>query len=247
MDQMVVPWKKLLQYHLHLSIGMIPFKALHGYDAPSFNDSVFWDKKAHIANDWIQESKDSLRVLKENIHDAQNRQNMYIDQHRIEHNFEVGDLIFLRLQTYRQSTLKKSGAENMKPRFHGPYKVLQRIGEVAYELELPRDNEIHNVFYVSCLKKVLGQHVTTFIELPPLDEEGKLELIMDTIMIMQENNLRGRLIIEYLIRWKNLPEEDTTWEGERILQHLNLQLLEGKKFSIGGLYCPLQIKDEWRM
>jgi hypothetical protein len=62
---------------------------------------------------------------------------MSADRHRIEHNFEVGDLVLLRLQPYRQSSLKKSGAEKLKPRFYGPYKIMHQIGDFSYELELP--------------------------------------------------------------------------------------------------------------
>lgn len=56
----------------------------------------------------------------------------------------------------------------------------------------------------------MAQQVTTFVELPPLDEEGQLQLIPKTIMAMRENELRGRVTPEYLIKWKNLPEEDAT-------------------------------------
>jgi len=87
---------------------------------------------------------------------------------------------------------------------------------------------------VSCFKKAVGQQVTTSIELLPLDEEGQLELILETIMAVREKKLRGRVIPEYLIRWKNLLKEDVTWEGERILQHPNLELLEGKHFREEG-------------
>ena len=87
---------------------------------------------------------------------AQNRQKISADRHKIENSFEVGDLVFLRLQPYRQSSLKKSGAEKLKPRFYGPYRIMCRVGEVAYELELPKERQIHNVFHVSCLKKVVG-------------------------------------------------------------------------------------------
>jgi len=86
-----------------------------------------------------------------------------------------------------------------------------------------------------CLKKAICKQVTTFVALLPLNEEGQLELIQETIMVVRKKKLRGRVIPEYLIRWKNLPEEDTTWEGERILQHSNLQLLEGKQFQAGGM------------
>jgi hypothetical protein len=78
----------------------------------------------------------------------------------------------LRLQPYKQSSLKKSWVEKLKPRFYGPYRIMRRVGEVAYELELPEGRKIHNVFHVSCLKKAVGQFINTSEELPPLDEEG---------------------------------------------------------------------------
>ena len=86
----------------------------------------------------------------------------------------MGDLVFLRLQPYCQSSLKQSGVEKLKPRFYGPYKVTRRVGEVAYELELLEGSKIHNIFHVSCLKKELGQHVRVSIELPLLDVDGQL-------------------------------------------------------------------------
>lgn len=69
--------------------------------------------------------------------------------------FELGDLVYLCLQPYRQLSLKKSGMEKLKPHFYGPYKVIRQIGKMAYELELSEIVMIHNVFYVSCLKKAL--------------------------------------------------------------------------------------------
>jgi hypothetical protein len=78
----------------------------------------------------------------------------------------------LRLQPYRQDSIKRSRAEKLQPHFFGPYRVSKRIGGVAYELELPHGSKIHNVFYVSCLKKALGQHVRPIEALPPMDEEG---------------------------------------------------------------------------
>jgi hypothetical protein len=154
---------------------------------------------------------------------------MYANKHRVECSFEVGDLVYLRLQAYRQSSLKMKGAEKLKPQFYGPYRISRRVGEVAYELELPEGCKIHNVFHVSCLKKAVGQHVVISTELPPLDEEGQLILILEEVLETKERKLRNKSIKEYLIKWKNLPIEDTTWEGEEILQHPGLLLLEDKQ------------------
>ena len=51
----------------HMSIGMAPFRALYGYDAPSFADRAFGGSRAPLAKDWIEESQDILRVLKNNL------------------------------------------------------------------------------------------------------------------------------------------------------------------------------------
>ena len=97
-------------------------------------------------------------MLKENLQMTHNRQKMSADRHKIERSFEVGDLVFLRLQPYRQSSLKKSGAEKLKPRFYGPYRIMRRVGKVAYELEILEGSNIHNVFHMSCLKKAVGDN-----------------------------------------------------------------------------------------
>ena len=59
-------------------------------------------------------------------------------------------------------------------KFYGPYKVIQRIGLVAYKLELPKDACIHPVFYVSFLKLKLGEAITPISRLPPMDAIGTL-------------------------------------------------------------------------
>jgi hypothetical protein len=164
---------------------------------------------------------------------------MSVDWHRIEHNFEVGDLVFLRLQPYRQSSMKKSGAENLKPRFYGPYRIMRRVGEVSYELEFPEGRKIHNVFHVSCLKKAVGLFVNTSEEIPLLDEEGQLELVSEEVLEFRERKIRSMVIRECLIRWKGLPVEDTTWEREEVLQHPGLVLLQNKQFREGRTVMSL--------
>ena len=85
---------------------------------------------------------------------------------------------------------------------------------MAYELELPEGSKIHNVFHVSCLKKAVGQQVMTSSELPPLDKKGQLVLVLEEILQEREKKLRSRVIREFLVRWKDPPIEDATWEGE---------------------------------
>jgi hypothetical protein len=85
----------------------------------------------------------------------------------VERNFEVGDLVYLRFHPYRQATIKKNGVEKLKPHFYGSYRVKRNVGIVAYDLELPREIKLHNVFHVSCLKREIGQHIVVNKGLPP--------------------------------------------------------------------------------
>jgi hypothetical protein len=71
--------------------------------------------------------------------------------------------------------VKQKKNKKLAPKFYGPYKIIRRIGQVLYELDFP-SSYIHKVFHVSCLKKVLEQTMPVQIELPKLDEEGKLIL-----------------------------------------------------------------------
>ena len=101
----------------------------------------------------------------------------------------------------------------MKPTFYGPYRVIRRVGEVAYKIELLEGSRVHNVFHVSRLKKAIGQRVVPSADFPPLDE-GKFVLIPEAILDTRERTLWNRVVKEYLVKWRNLPEEDATWEKE---------------------------------
>jgi hypothetical protein len=122
---------------------------LYNYDASTLIDLVFRESRAPKAKEWINESKEILKLLKENLQTMQNRKKMSTDKNMIELNFEVRDLAFLRIQPYKQSSLKKSGAEKLKPKFYRPYKITRRVAEVAYELKIPKGIQIHKVFHVS--------------------------------------------------------------------------------------------------
>ena len=72
--------------------------------------------------------------------------------------------------------LGKSKKHNkLSPNYYGPYKVLQKIGTMAYKLELPT-SRVHLVFHVSCLNKVIGDKLLVQTIFPELDEEVKVIL-----------------------------------------------------------------------
>jgi hypothetical protein len=209
-----VRWLHLGEYcyntTYHMSIGMTPFRALYSYDPLSFVELSSVDSRAPVVQDWVQQSQDILRELKDHLQRAQNQQKVQADKHRVERTFEVGDLVYLRLQPYRHDSIKRSGAEKFQPQFFGPYRISIKVGVMAYEVDLPQGSRIHNVFHMSCLKRAIGQHITPLEVLPPLDEEGQLVLVLEEILEVREKKLRRRSIREYLIKWKIFPIEDAT-------------------------------------
>jgi hypothetical protein len=80
----------------------------------------------------------------------------YADLKRSERKFEVGQLVYLRLQPYRQQSVTTKRSLKLSPRFYGPFQIIRRVEKVAYELDLPVTARIHPVFHVFQLKLKLG-------------------------------------------------------------------------------------------
>ncbi|XP_050248995.1 uncharacterized protein LOC126696272 [Quercus robur] len=96
----------------------------------------------------------------------------HADKHRLERSFSIGDWVYLRLQPYRQKSITHKTFNKLSPRFYSPFQVLQKIGAVAYKLDLPLGSQIHPVFHVSYLKAKLGQQVTPCSTLPAVNSEA---------------------------------------------------------------------------
>ena len=73
--------------------------------------------------------------------------------------------------------------------------------------------KIHGVFHVSCLKKKLGSTTHIQIELPMLDDEGKLVLELECILEIKTRTIHSRSVNVYLIKRINLPDDEATWEN----------------------------------
>jgi hypothetical protein len=94
-------------------------------------------------------------MVRGNLRVVQSRQKSYTDHRRRELSFEVGDFIYLKLSPMRGLHHFKVRGK-LAPRFIGPFKILEKRGEVAYQLELPPQLfDVHDVFHVSQLKKCL--------------------------------------------------------------------------------------------
>jgi hypothetical protein len=135
---------------------MSSFLGFHGHHPPSITSPLKWNKKVQAMEDYIGNQQEVLKLLKDNLVMAQNRMKQQANQHCSEREFEVGHWVFLRLQPYNFFFLKQQNKDTkLTPKYCVPYKVLQRIGIMAYKLELPPSSRVHPIFHVSFLKKVI--------------------------------------------------------------------------------------------
>ena len=122
----------------HTVAKMTPFMALYGYHPPSITSYLRENSKVHGVENHIEHQQQVLQLLKDNLTLVQNRMKQQVDQNCNKISFDVGGWVFLRLQPYKKMSLKKSKKNNkLTPKLYGPYKALQKIGTIAYKLELP--------------------------------------------------------------------------------------------------------------
>jgi hypothetical protein len=124
-------------------------------------------------NDLIIERQNTVKLLKQQLIKAQERMKKFSDKKRSERKFSVGDLMYLKLQPYRQVSIQgKTGTHKLKPKYYDPFEIFKKIGVVAYKLNLSAWSAIHHVFHVSPLKKCHGQHNNVCGTLPVIGTGG---------------------------------------------------------------------------
>ena len=133
------------------SIKMAPYEALYGRKCrtPLCSDEV--GERKLLGLEIVQVTTDNCKVIRDRLKRAQDRQKSYADNQRRDLEFQVGDQVFLRISPWK-GVLRFGKKGKLSPRYMGPYEIVERIGEVAYQLRLPPElARIHDVFHVSML------------------------------------------------------------------------------------------------
>jgi len=132
--------------------------------------------------------------------------------------FAVGEHVLLCLQPYTQSSVANRPFHKLAYKFFGPYKVIERIGKVAYKLELPTDNNIHPVFHISQLKPFYPDHTPVYNTLPVTTNlqasEAQPERILDRRVVKKGTTA----IPQVLLSWAGLPIAVATWEDYYVVK-----------------------------
>ena len=128
--------------------------------------------------------------------------------------------MFLRVPEHSK-TLSTGPVPKLSPRYCGPFRVLQRVGNVAYKLELLEQFKVHPIFHVSRLRKRLhdGDNVVdtgVLVEYtkPPM-EPHEPKRILDRHELRTRNHIRNKQV---LVKWKDRPDKGSTWENASTLR-----------------------------
>lgn len=213
-------WLSLAEYwyntSFHSSLGRSPFEVLYGHPPRHFGITVADASVSVDLQTWLTDRELMVKVIRQHLLRAQQRIKHQADKGRSEREFQVGDSVFLKLQPYVQTSVATRANHKLSFKYFGPYTVVQRIGKVAYKLQLPATAAIHPVFHVSQLKRALGVP-------PPLvsgtlpDDLGHLQVpvqILNRRVVFRG----GRQVPQVHVRWSQSDEALATWEDEDSLR-----------------------------
>ncbi|XP_066373867.1 uncharacterized protein [Miscanthus floridulus] len=156
---------------------------------------------------------------------------LYADKHRSERSFNIGDMVFLKVQPYVQASLAPRAHQKLSFHYFGSYKVLEKIGAIAYKLEMPESSSIHPIFHVSLLKATLSTKFPFSVD--PLEYVEGLQ-VPKAVLQRRLHPHRTGVVVQLLIKWFGLDPELATWEdAEAIQQCFPFALARGHARSQG--------------
>ena len=191
---------------LYINNRRHPFKGIEAQKKPNNQTAI----------EYIKKFKENWKNVKQNLEKAAEKMKKQHDKHvKPSRQYQPGDRVYL--DTTKIKTTRSS--KKLDAKFHRPFKILRAVGKSAYRLELPPTWKIHDVFHESKLKPVAEPQFPIQKEKrprPPLEiidgnEEHEVE------EIQQEGTINGKK--SFLVKWKGLPNEESTWEPETNLKN----------------------------
>ncbi|KAL4564653.1 hypothetical protein LXL04_028721 [Taraxacum kok-saghyz] len=213
----------------HTTIKAAPFEALYGRKCRS---PVCWTEvgdtqlaRSQVSTNTltgpeiIRETTEKIVQIRERMKTARDRQKSYADKRRKPLEFQVGDLVLLKVSPWK-GMIRFGKRGKLNPRYIGPFEILARIGPVAYKLKLPLElQNVHDTFHVSNLKKCLTD-TTLVIPLEEIQINEKLNFVEEPVEIMDREvkRLKQSRIPIVKVRWNAKRGPEFTWEREDQMQ-----------------------------
>ncbi|GJU45609.1 hypothetical protein Tco_1202875 [Tanacetum coccineum] len=163
----------------------------------------------------VHETTKKIIQIKNRIQSTRDRQKSYADMRRKTLEFQVGDKVMLKVSPWK-GVIRFGKHGKLNPRYIGPFKILAKVENVAYRLELPKQlSRVHSTFNVSNLKKCLSDEILV-IPLDGIQIEDKLHFIEEPVEIIDREvkHLKESRIPIVKVRWNSRSGPEFTWEHE---------------------------------
>jgi len=161
----------------------------------------------------MQRRENMLRQIQHNLQQAQERMKLLADRGRTDRVFEIGDWVWLKLQAYRQMSVQRRSHMKLEPKYFGPFQVLDKVGPVAYKLNLPAAAQIHRNVHVSQLKPFVGT-VPSLSYIPTWLQGTEPAVPRTTLKILARKLVKRKnaAAVQYLVQWEWFTEDQASWE-----------------------------------
>lgn len=169
--------------------------------------------------DILKEAEGQVKSIREKLRTTQSRQKSYADNRLRELAFAPGDHVYLKVSPLKgMRRFRVSG--KLAPRYIRLFPILDRRGEVTYQLDLPpRLSEVHDVFHVTQLKKCLRVPEEQMpVEAVDLQQDLTYKGQPIKILEVSERVTRSKVIHLCKVQWSNHTEEKATWQREEDLK-----------------------------
>ncbi|GJR03975.1 putative reverse transcriptase domain-containing protein [Tanacetum coccineum] len=214
------PLEKLARMYLKEVVTRhgIPVSIICDRDPRKCRSPVCWAEVGEVqltGPEIVQETTEKIIQVKQRMQAARDRQKSYADLKRKPMEFEVGDKVMLKVSPWK-GVVRFGKRGKLNPRFVGPFKVIKRVGDVAYKLELPEElSRVHNTFHVSNLKKCHADEPLA-VPLDGLHFDDKLQFVEEPIEITDREvkRLKRSRIPLVKVRWNSKRGPEFTWERE---------------------------------
>ncbi|GJU65924.1 putative reverse transcriptase domain-containing protein [Tanacetum coccineum] len=195
------------------SIKVAPYKALY---ERKYRSPVCWSEVGDsqlTSPELIRDMTKKIVQIKNRLLSTRSRQKSYADKRAKPLEFEVGDMVLLKVSPWK-GVVCFGMRRKLSPHYIGLFKILARVGHVAYTLELPEESKgIHSTFHVSNLKRYLAEGDIVV----PMDEiqlDDKLHMIEEPVEVVDREvkRLKQSRIPIIKVRWDSQRGLEFTWE-----------------------------------
>ena len=203
-----LPWAEyIFNTAFQSSLRDTTFRVVYGRDPPSLRSYEQGATRVPAVARTLEERVEFLADIRHRLEQAQAVQKHHYDRLHRDIDIQVGEWVLLRLRQRPTASMPDSSAGKLKPRFYGPYRVVERINAVAVRLALPPQARLHDVFHVGLLKKFHGAPPQEPPALPPVRHGA---VIPEPEQAVKMRLLRG--VRQVLIRWRGASPASATWE-----------------------------------